>query len=1363
MTRSQAARLGLAIDEQQEQLEEQFGDFVQPGSQPGWEGGAVTPGEQQEGDSGSVSARVGGSYSSGCKYSNPLFEHQAVPFRQPVFQGCSSRPVDPMEEIGFKLQGLFGGTGGVKWDGTPGVGAAKVLRAGYKRVVNAELKVKASARRGPNALLLDFEQGSVEEGSRGGAAWNDLHHALQSAISSAESGTAVSTAPLHCPALEVLAQPGARGGHQPPQQTDVLAQVLQALLAKTSATAAEQKQFELQLQSAGLGGSSGSGPSGSGGAGGAGGAAASTGHLISSKDAALADTPALQVLACAVNTLLEYFGKPTREELAAFVKEIEVKDGEGPLDFAARVQQQWERYGGGGGSNCMAMTADQLSHAYWEALGSSARFGALVRSLQLHYDARSPAEREILQLGAWVEAAATQRIEDAWHKQRVSALRQGLGLSDLAVGHNYGPIVEQQQQQQGGVGPRKSRVIGVEGSSKADIRAVLGGLSRHNPDQWAVVVEEVRKRDPLPPVVGKEVFGMGQPQHADYGVAAAGAALGGAAGGGGKAQWQMQQRQLHGQAQQQGASGNSQQRGEWRQPSPPAQQGRLEGQGRGYRPCECAHRTHGDQQPCWTSNPRVLPPGRAGPPAHTQDGRVHDHYRVVDGLPPRAQPVGVGQRRQGQGQGPPPARGQQQGAPRAAGQLAAVAVDFLGGPQGEWPADAEAPPSAFCVGVHGPTEASVAMASCISRLEPHPFQQPRQGQLVAAVTTRGQGGAVGGREDTGVGCAQAAAGVVRVRGQPQLVLQVPFRFGRDSNLLQRNLEEISRAAPVGAGVAAVGQLHSFLPGLGGQVAQPQQSEAMPAGGYVLAAVLWPLQEELLREWQQRDLEPARQRALAAAAAAGKPAQQQSPVLGLEAAETEFSFWERQQGTEEVEELPIWGTAQASAAGPKGQQEAVAGVSSGGAACGLHRGTGLHQPIKLADNLPPVEPVEVQRLVEEHKAQEGAMLFFRNGSRAQGLSLVLPDGREALPQRAMLDTGCELPLLEPAYARSIGAKRVLMDKPASITLAGGERREVLHGYKDIGMVLCAGTPWEFKVMLNFYEMEGAEGLFQVAVPSLFDHRASGVGADRLFKVYRFRPFLSNGDVETVAGVPLRTWVSEGRRGGAVVAAVGAAAGAGKKELDCSVPGGESLGLEAALGTPAGRMAAAGVAADEVEAGGEKAEEKAGGGGAVADDEGSGKRKKEEKAAGGCGGGCVEQEEVWGGWLGAAFAPMWAMASKLIFAVVWLVILPLIAPRLVLGYLHQRLAALCWRGCAFRSRNQRRAAARGRVAGATRGWSCRQGLMALLLLWAMMLVWGCGGVWAVDFRQHEWSLMVTAGLTVWRVARLEAGQCSFRGPK
>ena len=180
-----------------------------------------------------------------------------------------------------------------------------------------------------------------------------------------------------------------------------------------------------------------------------------------------------------------------------------------------------------------------------------------------------------------------------------------------------------------------------------------------------------------------------------------------------------------------------------------------------------------------------------------------------------------------------------------------------------------------------------------------------------------------------------------------------------------------------------------------------------------------------------------------------------------------------------------------------------------------------------------------------------------------------------------------------------------------------------------------------------------------------------------------------------------------------------------------------------------------------------EEKARAGGAVADDEGSGKesgkRKKEKKAAGGCGGGCVEEQEVWGGWLGAAFAPMWAMASKLIFAVVWLVILPLTVPRLVLGYLHKRLAALCWRGCAFRSRNQRRAAARGRVAGATRGWSCRQGLMALLLLWAMMLVGGCGGVWAVDFRQHEWSLMVTAGLTVWRVARLEAGQCSFRGPK
>jgi hypothetical protein len=276
---------------------------------------------------------------------------------------------------------------------------------------------------------------------------------------------------------------------------------------------------------------------------------------------------------------------------------------------------------------------------------------------------------------------------------------------------------------------------------------------------------------------------------------------------------------------------------------------------------------------------------------------------------------------------------------------------------------------------------------------------------------------------------------------------------------------------------------------------------------------------------------------------------------------QWGSWQQQLSAEmsastdaELHQLQLKGQA-AAAAGQadslqQQQQPAAAAAGSAGAglaeweAAGASKGVqvllpqGVHT-LSIAANLPPFTREQVQQHVDLWRSQEGAMVYFVNGSKAQGLCLVLPDGRVALPLWVMYDTGCELLLIEPGFARSIGAQRVLMDRPARVTLAGGEQREIMWGYKDLKLQLCAGTEWETGVVMNGYELEGAAGLFQVAIPRMFDHRVGGLGVHSVYKLYRFLPYLqSKGDVCTKAAVPVRTTVAEGRGGSAAAAPVGA---------------------------------------------------------------------------------------------------------------------------------------------------------------------------------------------------------------------------------
>ena len=111
---------------------------------------------------------------------------------------------------------------------------------------------------------------------------------------------------------------------------------------------------------------------------------------------------------------------------------------------------------------------------------------------------------------------------------------------------------------------------------------------------------------------------------------------------------------------------------------------------------------------------------------------------------------------------------------------------------------------------------------------------------------------------------------------------------------------------------------------------------------------------------------------------------------------------------------------------------------------------------------------------------------------------------------------------------------------------------------------------------------------------------------------------------------------------------------------------------------------------------------------------------------------------------------------------LVLLLLGWPAVLLKVLHCSLAALCWRGWEFRSRQQQRLWARRRKKDLRvyKGWSIKQWLRAAILVLLLLMAWGCCSAQAMDPRGVESSLLVTAGLAVLRMRHPGGAAHSFR---
>mgnify|MGYP001809930309 FL=1 len=124
---------------------------------------------------------------------------------------------------------------------------------------------------------------------------------------------------------------------------------------------------------------------------------------------------------------------------------------------------------------------------------------------------------------------------------------------------------------------------------------------------------------------------------------------------------------------------------------------------------------------------------------------------------------------------------------------------------------------------------------------------------------------------------------------------------------------------------------------------------------------------------------------------------------------------------------------------------------------------------------------------------------------------------------------------------------------------------------------------------------------------------------------------------------------------------------------------------------------------------------------------------------------------GGLMGRPLAWPWALGNRLLKLAWGWVSLALILvawPWVLLRALHLRLAALCWEGREFKSRQQQRLWNRGRARDLRvfRGWRCRQWYLAAVLVLLLLLSWCSTAAHAMDTFGVEANLLVTAGIAV-----------------
>jgi hypothetical protein len=154
---------------------------------------------------------------------------------------------------------------------------------------------------------------------------------------------------------------------------------------------------------------------------------------------------------------------------------------------------------------------------------------------------------------------------------------------------------------------------------------------------------------------------------------------------------------------------------------------------------------------------------------------------------------------------------------------------------------------------------------------------------------------------------------------------------------------------------------------------------------------------------------------------------------------------------------------------------------------------------------------------------------------------------------------------------------------------------------------------------------------------------------------------------------------------------------------------------------------------------------------------------------------DADDGWGsaGWEEFEEAPpaqqgsgLWSWAVEWVGVRAWeglgMVLLLVLLPGVLLQGLHAGLAALCWQGWRFKSRQQKRHWARTKKKRfvAHQGWSIRQWGRASVMLLLLLMAWCCCSAQAMDPRGLETSLLLTAGLAVLRMRHPGGAAPCFR---
>lgn len=154
-----------------------------------------------------------------------------------------------------------------------------------------------------------------------------------------------------------------------------------------------------------------------------------------------------------------------------------------------------------------------------------------------------------------------------------------------------------------------------------------------------------------------------------------------------------------------------------------------------------------------------------------------------------------------------------------------------------------------------------------------------------------------------------------------------------------------------------------------------------------------------------------------------------------------------------------------------------------------------------------------------KESEGGLVYFANASKATGVVVVAPDGREFLPHRALDDPACQVALMDLQYGTSLGLHSV-EGSSKMLRGANGKLFKVEGRFVGLRVGLARGTANEvISKPVDFWAVPGLASLAEVIIPTTLEHAFAVKGIDRVDCVFRYRPKYLTQASEEVAELPV----------------------------------------------------------------------------------------------------------------------------------------------------------------------------------------------------------------------------------------------------